>query len=214
MTSEVEIVNRALARIGSTPIQSFDDPGAAGNIPERTHRAVVEDLLTKNGWSFAMKYASLSRETDTPVRGWTYAFALPSDRLGLPRAFYETSGDTRPFTRFEQTDSQVLTDAETLFAHYHYEPPVVHWPGYFRELVILCDMAELALAMREDMALRTNLRRDAYGPPDHQGMGGQFAVAATLDAQINASPEIAGGHDPVTDARYQAGDARCGYEDW
>ena len=33
----------------------------------------------------------LARTTDTPVTEWTYAYALPSDIIGSPKAVFQTS---------------------------------------------------------------------------------------------------------------------------
>ena len=67
--------------------------------------------------------------------------------------------------------------------------------------------------MREDTQLRNTLRRDAYGPPEMQGEGGQFKVACDLDAQAMPSQQPAGGRNPLIDARdgYDIDDARYGW---
>lgn len=209
----VTIINRALARIGCRQIQSEASPGPAGIEVLATYDAVLEDLLSKYPWHFAKKFAALSRLTDTPPLGWTYSFLLPPDRLALPRAYYDSATSDRPLTRFEVAGNTVHVFGETLFAEYQFLPPPAQWPGYFRELVTLCCAAEYALEIREDPGLRNNLRRDAYGPPEYQGEGGQFKVAADLDAQANPSRQPAGGANPLTDHRsgYDPEDARYGW---
>lgn len=209
----ITIINRALARIGCLAIQSELAPGPAGKEVLATYDAVLEDLLSKYPWHFTKRFAALSKETATPPLGWTAQYLLPPDRLALPRAFYDNARDDRPLLRFQIAETRVYTQTEVLFAEYQAKPAPSAWPGYFRELVTLCVGAEYALEIREDPSLRAALRRDAYGPPEYQGEGGQFKVAADLDAQAMPSQQPAGGANPLTDMRsgYDADDARCGW---
>lgn len=210
---DVTIANRAIARIGGIQIQSFDVPGPSGHIVPTTYNAVVEDLLGKYPWHFTKKTrAPLARTSDTPAR-WRYKFLLPPDRLSPPRAIWNSANSRRPFHEWEPEGNGILSNAENLWADYQWRPPVAWWPVYFRELVTLAVMAELAGALREDWALRKSLRLECYGSEQYQGEGGQFAVATGLDAQAQPSPEIDGDHNPLTSARFLPGDARHGWED-
>jgi hypothetical protein len=210
----VTIINRALARIGCLPVQSIAAPGPAGVSVVATYDAVLEDLLSKYPWHFTKRFAALSRLTKTPP-GWTYAFMLPPNRLALPRGYYDgpdISG--RPLLSYQLATNEVFANASQVYAEFQVKPPVAHWPGYFRELVTLALGAEYALEIREDGQLRNFLRRDAYGPPDFQGEGGQFKVAADLDAQAQPSQQPAGGANPLTDLRNgwdDPDDARYGW---
>lgn len=210
----VTLINRALSRIGCLPIQSEAEPGPAGTGVVFTFDAVLDDLLSKYPWHFTKQFAALSRLTGTPPLGWTSAFLLPPDRLALPRAYFESATDDRPLTRFQLAVNEVYTLTEICFAEFQIRPQPAYMPAYFRELLVLATAAEYALEIREDVQLRQVLRRDAYGPPDMQGEGGQFKVAADLDAQAGASLQIAGGGNPLTDMRggYSADDARYGWD--
>lgn len=211
---DVTIANRAIARIGGIQIQSFAVPGPSGPIVPDTYNSVLEDILGKYPWHFTKKFAPLSRETLPPVRRWTYQFLLPADRLAPPRAIFNSKDDTRPYTLWEPAGQHILSDAETLWAQYQWRPSPDWWPTYFRELIILAVMAELAGGLREDWTLRDKLRRQVYGDEQYQGEGGQFAVCAALDAQAAPSPVIDGGRNPLTAVRFSPGDARAGFEDW
>lgn len=211
----VTIINRALARIGSLRIQSEATPGPAGVEVVATFNAVLEDILSKYPWHFSKRFAALSRLSETPPLGWSDAFLLPPDRLALPRAYFESPRDSRSTIRFQLAGNRVYASSGTLFAEYQIVPEPADWPGYFRELMTLALAAEYALEIREDVQLRNVLRRDAYGPPEYQGEGGQFKVAADLDAQANPSAQAADGRNPLTDMRsggYSADDARFGWD--
>lgn len=209
----VEIINRALGRIGCNEIQSEAAPGPAGKQVVRTFDAVLEDILAKYPWHFTKRFAALSKMTDIPPLGWTAQYVLPPGRLALPRAYYDSATSAQPLLRFQISENYVFTSTSILFAEYQISPHPVQWPGYFRELITLCAAAEYALEIREDPTLRAQLRRDAYGPPEYQGEGGQFKIAADLDAQAMPSQQPAGGRNPLTDMRsgYDPEDARNGW---
>jgi hypothetical protein len=209
----VTIINRALARIGCLAIQSEAEPGPAGVEVVKTYDAVLEDILSKYPWHFATRFEALSRETDTPPLGWTSQFLLPPSRLALPRAYYDSATSMAPLLRFQISENRVFTATSVCFAEFQISPPPAQWPGYFRELMVLCLAAEYALEVREDPSLRAQLRRDAYGPPEYQGEGGQFKIAADLDTQAMPSKQPAGGRNPLVDVRhgYSSDDARFGW---
>lgn len=213
VNSDIDIVNRALSRIGALPISSLETPGAAGRIPANVYNSVRDDILSKYPWQFTLRFAELSRK-GAAANQWTGEFHLPPDRLALPRAYYETAADERPVKRFQLFQTTVCTLTDTLFADYQVLPEAAHMPPYFVELLVLATAAELALSIREDRTLRDKLRTDAYGSELYQGEGGQFAVAATLDAQSGASPQIDAGHDPVSDARYTLSDRGEEWSGW
>lgn len=211
--NRITIINRALARIGCLAIQSEAAPGPAGVEVLATYDAVLEDLLSKYPWHFTKRFEALSKETAQPPLGWKSQFILPPDRLALPRAYFDSATSTQPLQRFQVAEARVYTMTGVLFAEIQIKPEPSAWPGYFRELQTLCCAAEYALEVREDPSLRNQLRRDAYGPPEYQGEGGQFKVAADLDAQAMPSPQPAAGRNPLTDSRagYDPEDARCGW---
>lgn len=210
---DVTIANRAVARIGGIQIQSFAEPGPSGHIVPTTYKSVTEDILGKYPWHCTKKLAALQRSAD-PTERWLYRFQLPPDKLAPPRAIYNSLTEKRPFHDWEPMGDAILSNAEQLWATYQWRPSPDWWPTYLRELIIKANMAELAGALREDWALRAKLRIEVYGSEQYQGEGGQFAVAASLDAQAQPSQEIDGGRNPLTEVRYSPGDARYGFEDW
>jgi hypothetical protein len=211
----ITIINRALAAIGCLKIQSEAEPGPAGQEVLLAYDALLDDLLSKYPWHFTKGFAALSRLTEEPPLGWRSAFLLPFDRIALPRAYFDSARSTRPLLRYQLAQpNRVYADSEILFAEYQVLPAPAHWPGYFRALMTLCLSAKYALEIREDERLYQILNREAYGPPEMQGEGGQFKVAADLDAQAMPSQQPADGRNPLTDARvgeYSADDARWGW---
>jgi hypothetical protein len=210
--TDIELINRALGRIGAIEIVSLDDPGPNGLNVVRTWESVRDDLLSKYPWHFTKAYQALSQLTPAPIRGWQFAYQLPSDRIGPPRAYYDSSTDSRPLNRFEIADDTILTDATQVWAFYQRLVPASYWPGYVRELIIVAAAAEYAAQIRENWDLRKQLRREVYGDEQYQGEGGQFKIATDLDAQSIPATQIDGGRNPLISVRWLGSDARG--EDW
>ena len=88
--SKVGIVNLALARLGEHPIQGLDEGTVAANTAALLFNSTRQATLRDFNWGFAMRTATLARESALPADGG-YAYALPSLCL---RAVRLLSGDS------------------------------------------------------------------------------------------------------------------------
>ena len=86
MATDIDICNLALAHLGDdATVASIDPPEGSA---QATHcarfypicRAALQD---KNNWSFCTTRASLSLMSATPLSGWLYAYAVPSDAVNI-----------------------------------------------------------------------------------------------------------------------------------
>lgn len=115
MTSEVDIVNLALSRLGNrATVSSIDPPEGSA---EAAHCAIFypmarDSLLQMGTWAFATRRVTLALLSSTPPSEWGYAYGVPTDKL---RILAVTSSDatddysmgvTPPFTSFD-TLSQI-----------------------------------------------------------------------------------------------------------
>lgn len=96
-TSETEIANLALSRIGkNNPITSLTENTVAAELC-RLHYPICRDyLLRSHLWRFAIRRAALTRITATPAFEFDYAFQLPNDFLRLVRSSLEASKFSGP----------------------------------------------------------------------------------------------------------------------
>jgi len=78
MPSNVDIANRALSKVGGTPITSFTQGVRNSNVVHDIYDDLRDELLDYP-WNFASVRAKLARSSTTPVFGWDYAYVLPSD---------------------------------------------------------------------------------------------------------------------------------------
>lgn len=200
MSDRIIMLNRALLRIGAEPLVTEADPGAP------VHLAVYDSVLehfSAAPFSFLKSTRKLARKTVAPISQWQYAFLLPSDRMGPPRAVY-ASADTsrRPLTTYDIQGDALLSDEPELWATVLSKTGWEKWPGDFREAFITALMAELALSIREDRVLHRELYAKAYGSPAQGGVGGLFGLALDRDSQGIPATVVGGGYNPLVDVRF------------
>lgn len=202
--NRIDVLNRALTRIGAAALQSDATPAAAPYV--QAYEQVIEALLALYPWSFARGLARLNRLVAPPGAHWAYAFDLPPAMLGSPRAVFDSASLRTPLMDYElqasDTARLLLTNASDVWLLYTKRADPGLWPAHFREVAILLLAAEYALAVREDMGLRNQLRTDALGPPQMLGEGGLLAQVKSLDSQAQPSPQAAVGANPLIDARF------------
>lgn len=80
-SSEVEICNSALVKLGEERISSLDDPGKAARTCKRQYPLKRDQLLEDYNWTFAIKRIALSADGADPEFGFEARFLLPADCL-------------------------------------------------------------------------------------------------------------------------------------
>ena len=80
-SSEIDIINRALAKIGDQRITSRTDNVNRARIMDSLYDGVRDELLRECPWNFATRRDTLSADPTAPVYGWGTAFLVPADLL-------------------------------------------------------------------------------------------------------------------------------------
>lgn len=83
MTSEVDICNRAIQKVGAQAITSRSDDTAAARAVNRVFEDVRDEELRNQNWNFSIKRASLAASTTAPEWGYDKQFPLPADCIRL-----------------------------------------------------------------------------------------------------------------------------------
>ena len=83
MSSETQIANRALTKIGAGRILSLLDDTNEGRTLNSMFAQVRDAELRRHRWKFALKRDSLLALVAAPAWGFLYQFPLPSDFLAL-----------------------------------------------------------------------------------------------------------------------------------
>ena len=83
MTSNVQIANRALTKLGADRIISLDDDVKAARAIKSCFDDLRDDELRQHRWAFALKRTSLAALADAPAHGFLYQYQPPADFLRL-----------------------------------------------------------------------------------------------------------------------------------
>lgn len=78
-TSETEIVNLALARVGQGTIVNINDNDRLSRTAKLHYATKRDNLLRMYRWKFAIKRIELPALLTAPVFGYEYAYQLPTD---------------------------------------------------------------------------------------------------------------------------------------
>lgn len=105
MAGTVEIVNRALSKLGDMRISSLDDGSKSAAVAASMYEIVRDAEIAAHSWNFAKTRAKLPAEVEKPAFGWAWQYLLPSDCLRVleagpwPQAVTDSyiGGDSRSF---------------------------------------------------------------------------------------------------------------------
>jgi hypothetical protein len=174
-TSNVQIVNNALVRIGGSSIISLDENSeaarAANLIYEQTRDAVLRDHL----WNFAMSRSSLAANAVAPAFGYVYSYALPTNCLRVIQLEEKSMV-------FKIEGRNLLTDespARIIYVSRVTDPN--QFDAMFTEALSARLAAELAIAVSESNSLYQNMM-EVYRM--------KITDARSIDGQESGEPEI------------------------
>lgn len=197
--SAEDLVNRALTLLGEDTIESLSDTDDKSLTCNQVYVATRDEVLSLYPWRCLMKKAQLSQVVAAPTSEWTYAYTLPSDRLGqLETVFTSNDVGALPFRDFDIVGDQLLTDATEIWADYPALIAPTDFPAHIRALMQFALAARLAEPITEDQSKAEKWEEKAFGPPGAQGMGGFFARARLIDSQQRPSQEIDGDYSLAT----------------
>lgn len=116
MTSQVDICNLALTKLGDNRIISLDDGTEEADSLSAIYDLILEDELRKRNWRFSMLRTTLPALASTPAFGYDNQYALPSGYLRaiqvgeyfVSENLRNHTGDKTPFYTIE--NNMILTD--------------------------------------------------------------------------------------------------------
>jgi hypothetical protein len=168
-TTDVDICNRALSRLGTrATISALDENSTEARTASIWYAATRDTLLRAHDWNFARRRIVLAEQGTAPT-GWTFRYALPADCIRLLRiAPVSPEGGT---VRFEvagdSTGRFVLCDEPAAEAVYtaRVEDPNLYDSGFSSALVDqLAAHVAYPITQKTDTAVRlAQLARAALG---------------------------------------------------
>lgn len=182
----ITICSDALLMLGAKAISSFNDGTDESSVCDRLYPDIRDSTLMMYPWSFSMKKIALARLITAPGSVWKYAYQLPGDRLGSPRAVYDTAAvGATPRKEWEIQGDQLLTNLEAVYIDYQYSTPEFAMPQYFVQLLKYQVAWHIAEPITEQAEKAGFWRRMALGEPSENGRGGYFRQATQIDGANN-----------------------------
>lgn len=146
--TKVDILNIALDRIGAKGISAETDKHESARIASRHYEFVLNDLLTRNDWSFAKTGIVLSPTTNTPINGYSYQFQLPGNFLHVVRVTPQGMAELRQPQHYEYEihDGYIYTNITPIYLLYINKDvfnSTHKFPPYFAQALALAVAASM-----------------------------------------------------------------------
>lgn len=186
MASIVDVSNRALDKLGQSPITSLEDGDTTANLCARTWPIVRDRLLRSYPWNFAVKRDTTAPESSSPSWGFTYQHTLPSDCLRLLEIL-----DLRTH-EYEVEGNKILTNASVLYLRYIRQ---VTDPNEYDAMFVDAAASLMAFEMCERLT-QSNQKKDFLWQEYMENV----AKARSVDAQENPVQQFE--EDSWIEARY------------
>lgn len=107
MTTEINIINAALIKLGSDLINSRSQANSkSAKVANQLYDMLRQELLRRHPWNFATKRASLALLTTEPAFEYSYEFQLPADCLRVIRL-------RDPYQTYKIEGRKILTNDTT-----------------------------------------------------------------------------------------------------
>ena len=138
-TTDVDICNRALSRLGTRAvISALDENSTEARTVSIWYAATRDTLLRAHDWNFARRRVMLAVQGIAPT-GWTFRYALPTDCIRLLRISLVNAemGSIRFEVAGDSTSRFILCDEPAAEAVYtaRVDDPNLYDPGFSSALV-------------------------------------------------------------------------------
>jgi len=166
-TTEVDICNLALDRLGQDSISSIESPVTkAEAICARHYPTTIREMLRRYVFNFSKKYAVLTADaTKTPAHGYSTAYKLPNDHVRLLAIGDVAINADTPPELYDLSEGYIFTDygdSTGLKIQYVYaDPPISIWDSLFTRLAVLHLAANMAYKFSLKNSLIKEIRDDA-----------------------------------------------------
>jgi hypothetical protein len=190
MTSQIDICNMAIGKVGGNRIDNIDEPSQVEAILCKDHyNTIVDSILESAEWSFAIKREVMSLDPSPPIFGYSYRYKLPTSCIRLLQCSEDSAFAVD--TPWAREGEYVLSESSTLYVRYiqHISDPMLY-SGMFIEAVVLKLASALAIPLTGDKKLHEalmqafeNTRNDAANKDSLQGRTGEFQNYALINAR-------------------------------
>jgi hypothetical protein len=198
--SKLSICSDALIMLGAAPLSSFADGTDEAQVADRLYGNIRDTLLMMYPYSWSVKKTKLARLSSAPINEWKYAYQMPGDILGTPKAVFNSSSTgAAPLRGFEIYGTSVFTNYEQVWIDYQYQVTEASMPPPFVRLLKHALAAEFAEPVTDQIDKANYFHSLAYGNPSENMRGGLCRVVMVIDGTDRPAQAIQ--EFPLVDAR-------------
>lgn len=153
-TSELEIINSALIKVGAERITSLTADCKSAKICREIYPRVRDKVISSHPWNFAINRVELGLVSGTPEYGFDCMHQIPVDCLRVLEVY--DAGD-----KWRREGDKILSNSTTAKMRYiKKETDVTKYTAYFGELLSASLASEIAYALTQSTTLRDTLKAE------------------------------------------------------
>lgn len=193
-TTDAKLCSAALVLLATKPITALTDESDRAKSCATLYPVIRNRLMAIYGWKFTKSKIQLNRDTTAPISEWTYAYGLPTDRMGeaILELFPTSNVGEAPISRYEIHGNRVLTEETEVWADYQHDVAESEFPPHFQQLLIYALASDLAEPVTDSQTKANYWRGIAFGRAVEEGMGGYFRQARRADSTGQPGPQLRG----------------------
>lgn len=159
MTSQVQICNLALSRLGASTITALTDNTTEAKLCNTFFTDIADEVMIEGSWPCTIKRTGLARTTNTPSFGFTYEYQLPVDPFCLK--VLQIDEDIPGSIDYRIEGDKLLTDESTVKIRYIARlTDTEDWDTFLRRAFISRLASELAYPLTgEESKARAELEK-------------------------------------------------------
>lgn len=189
--SALSICSDALLMLGAKPISSFNEGTDEASVCDALYPNIRDQALMIFPWSFAFKKVQLARLNTTPTNEYKYEYQMPADRLGSPRAVYDSASvGAHTVTNYRIMGSKLLTNEENVYVDYQYPVTESEMPVWFVQLLKYLVAWHISIPITDQVDKAQYWQSVAVGAPSENGRGGYMRTAMNIDGQNQPTNSI------------------------
>lgn len=157
-SSEVEICNSALIKIGAARILALTDDNDRARLCSDVYPRLRDKLLRSHPWNFAIERVQLALSTSVPAFGFSNKFAVPTDCLRI----LEINDGSTADLEYQKEGDYIVTDESQIFIKYIKKiTDVSKYDKNFDEVLALEIAANIVYALTQSTTLKESLQAEA-----------------------------------------------------
>jgi hypothetical protein len=189
--SALSVCSDALLMLGAKPISSFNEGTDEASVCDALYPNIRDQALMVYPWSFTFKKVQLARLNTIPTNEYKYEYQMPSDRLGAPRAVYDSpSVGAHTVTNYRIMGAKLLTNEESVYVDYQYPVTESEMPVWFVQLLKYLVAWHISIPITDQVDKAQYWQSVAVGAPSENGRGGYMRTAMNIDGQNQPTNSI------------------------